>query len=463
LLEIRAIFGENLPMGKTFRHAHRSQLARKINRKIWPEEMKVLEIGCGTGGLLALLSGQKTGVEKDPVKTAEASKASVDSGAVIKTGDITDPEVQKSLGQGWGAIIISDTLSHTDDAYEILRAAHNLAEPDTRLVITYHNNLWRPILELGHKLGLNDRPAQTWLDSGDIRNFCELSGWELIQREETTLIPLDGPISQWVNRWLAPLAPWVCLNFVVTARKKKERKAKKISIVVPARNEAGNIKAAVERTPDFGCPTELLFVEGGSTDNTWEEIEKLPEKVGNKTILKMKQTGKGKGDAVRVGFGAASGDLLLILDADLTVPPEELPKFIQAMERGDCEMANGSRLVYLMEQKAMQFANLIANKSFGIIFSWLMGQRLKDTLCGTKVLWKEDYERIVSGRGYFGEFDPFGDFDLLFGAARLGLKIRDIPVHYKERVYGTTNISRWKHGVILLGMTLVAAKKLKFS
>jgi glycosyltransferase involved in cell wall biosynthesis len=158
----------------------------------------------------------------------------------------------------------------------------------------------------------------------------------------------------------------------------------------------------------------------------------------------------------------ATGDMLLILDGDLTMPPEELPKYIEAMESGVTDVANGSRLVYIMDKKAMQFANLIANKFFGLAFSWLLGQRLKDTLCGTKVLWKEDYDSIVANRAYFGDFDPFGDFDLLFGASKLNLKIKDIPIHYKERSYGSTNIQRWKHGVILLGMLMVAAKKLKF-
>jgi hypothetical protein len=152
----------------------------------------------------------------------------------------------------------------------------------------------------------------------------------------------------------------------------------------------------------------------------------------------------------------------MILDGDLTMPPEDLPKYLDAIESGVADFANGSRLVYIMDKKAMQFANLIANKCFGIAFSWLLSQKLKDTLCGTKVLWTEDYRRIADNRAYFGDFDPFGDFDLLFGASKQNLKIVDIPIHYKERVYGTTNIQRWKHGVILLGMLMVAAKKLKF-
>jgi glycosyltransferase involved in cell wall biosynthesis len=237
---------------------------------------------------------------------------------------------------------------------------------------------------------------------------------------------------------------------------------KTVSVIIPARNEAGNIEAAVARTPTMGTWTELVFVEGNSTDNTWETIQQVKTNHPNRPIKILQQPGKGKGDAVRTGFAVAEGDILMILDADLTVPPEELPKFYDAVVSGACEFANGSRLVYPMDEKAMRFLNLCANKTFGILFSWLLGQPVKDTLCGTKVLTKENYERIAANRTYFGEFDPFGDFDLLFGASKLNLKIIDVPIRYKERVYGETNIHRWKHGWMLLQMVIFAAVKLKF-
>jgi glycosyltransferase involved in cell wall biosynthesis len=232
--------------------------------------------------------------------------------------------------------------------------------------------------------------------------------------------------------------------------------------VIPARNEAGNIQAAVDRTPELGAGTELIFVEGHSRDNTWEEIQRVQHDSPQRRIKILRQTGKGKGNAVREGFAAATGDILFILDADLTMPPEELPKFYEVLASGRAEFANGCRLVYPMESEAMQFLNLCANKAFGIIFTWLLGQPVKDTLCGTKVLTRGHYERIAAGRGYFGNFDPFGDFDLLFGAAKLNLKIADVPIRYRERTYGTTNIQRWRHGWLLLRMVAFAARKLKF-
>ena len=267
-----------------------------------------------------------------------------------------------------------------------------------------------------------------------------------------------------LNRWLAPLFPWACCSVFTIARPRPVpvEKPLSVSVVVPARNEAGNIEAAIQRTPQMGAWTELIFVEGNSTDNTWAEIQRVKAVYPDRRIKILQQPGKGKGDAVRAGYAVAEGDILMILDADLTMPPEELPKFYSAVASGRAEFANGSRLVYPMEKQAMQFLNMIANHSFGLAFSWLLGQRVKDTLCGTKVLRRTQYLQIAANRAYFGDFDPFGDFDLLFGADKLNLKIVDIPIRYRDRTYGSTNIHRWSHGWLLLRMVAFAARKLKF-
>ena len=234
------------------------------------------------------------------------------------------------------------------------------------------------------------------------------------------------------------------------------------TVVIPARNEAGNIEAAVHRTPEMGLGTEIIFIEGGSKDNTWDEIQRVKAKYPQRNIVTLKQRSKGKGGAVREAFAVATGDLLFILDADLTMPPEQLPKFYEVARSGTADFVNGVRLVYPMEHEAMRFLNMIANKFFGAAFSWLLGQSLKDTLCGTKVLFKKDYEAIARNRACFGDFDPFGDFDLLFGAAKLNLRIIDLPIRYQARTYGETNIHRWRHGLLLLRMTAFAAARLKF-
>jgi glycosyltransferase involved in cell wall biosynthesis len=212
----------------------------------------------------------------------------------------------------------------------------------------------------------------------------------------------------------------------------------------------------------MGRGTELIFVEGHSTDRTYETIEAAIARHPQINCRLYRQHGRGKGDAVRLGFEQASGDILMILDADLTVAPADLPRFYDAIASGKGEFINGVRLVYPMEDEAMRFFNLLGNKLFSWAFTWLLGQPIKDTLCGTKVLWRSDYARIAHNRTYFGDFDPFGDFDLLFGAAKLTLKIVEVPIRYGARRYGETNIQRWKHGWLLLRMVVFAARRIKF-
>jgi hypothetical protein len=348
----------------------------------------------------------------------------------------------------------------------LLERLHAVARPDTRLLINFQNTLWRPMLSAARRLGLKaPQPQNSWLATSDVMNLLHLAGWDVVTRQNRILVPFRAlGFGTLVNRWLAPVLQWFCLTVFLVARPvvRKVNRPLTVSVVIPARNEAGNIAAAVERTPELGGGTELIFVEGHSRDHTWAEIQRVAAAYPDRKIKILQQTGRGKGDAVRAGFAVATGDVLMILDADLTMPPEELPKFYDVLASGRAEFANGVRLVYPMEQEAMQFLNLCANKAFGLIFSWLVGQSMKDTLCGTKVLSRAHYNLIAANRSYFGNFDPFGDFDLLFGAARQNLKIADVPIRYRERTYGTTNIQRWRHGWLLLRMVAFAARKLKF-
>lgn len=365
--------------------------------------------------------------------------------------------------------ILNGSLHYEKDIQKKLVQLKEKMSPETRLIVIYYSQLWKPIFRLADFLGAREKTSeQNWLSHSDIRNFLLLAGYDTVKSTSKVLIPIYIPlISNLVNRYLAPLPlfSWMCMTNVMIARPLFEKKGQppSVSVVVPARNEAGNIENAILRLPKMGPDDELIFVEGNSTDNTWQVIEEVYEKYKSKMNLKIcRQEGKGKGDAVRKGFSIASKDILMILDADLTVPPEDLPKFYHAIKDGVCEFANGSRLVYPMESQAMRFANMIGNKFFAMAFSFVLEQEFKDTLCGTKVMTKKNYDQIVAGRSYFGDFDPFGDFDLIFGASRLGLKIVEVPISYKDRTYGDTNIQRWRHGVILLRMLIFAARRIKF-
>jgi len=367
------------------------------------------------------------------------------------------------------AVVISDVLGHVHDIATYLADARSLLAPHGRIVITQYSQLWEPFLRLASRLGLRRKEhEQNWISLGDLGNFAELAGLQVVTTGRKILFPLFIPLmTPFINRILAnlPLLNRLCLVNYIVARTipSPVDHDHSVSIIVPARNEAGTIARIIRELPVLGSSTEIIFIEGHSADDTRTVIEhEVKTYQGPKRLSLAVQDGRGKGDAVRKGFSMASGDILIIYDADMTVPATEVGAFYEALIAGRGDFINGSRLVYPMRRQSMRTLNYIANKFFGISFSWLLGQRIKDTLCGTKVLWRTDYEHIARGRAFFGEFDPFGDFDLLFGAAKLNLKIIDLPVHYGDRVYGTTNISRFRHGWLLIKMVIFAARKMKF-
>jgi SAM-dependent methyltransferase len=460
LERVRTFYDEAPTEPQAGARAYRGLLAHYYNLLI-PPDASVLEIGCGSGELLGRIHARrKVGVDLSPAQIQAARKRLPDATFHVEAGELLE------LEETFDIIIISDTLNLAADVQRLLERLHSVSHPDTRLLVNFQNTLWRPALSLAKGLGLKARqPQNSWLASSDVLNLLGLAGWSPVFRQGRILIPfrLLG-LGSFLNRWLGPLLQWFCLTVFYVARREHAQAPRllSVSVVIPARNEAGNIPAAVARTPDMGAGTELIFVEGHSRDNTWAEIQRVAAENPQRKITILQQTGKGKGDAVRAGYAVATGEVLMILDADLTMPPEELPKFYDVVASGRAEFANGVRLVYPMDEKAMQFLNLCANKAFGLIFTWLLGQPVKDTLCGTKVLTRAQYDRIAANRAYFGDFDPFGDFDLLFGAAKQNLKIADVPIRYRERTYGTTNIQRWRHGVLLLRMVWFAARKLKF-
>jgi hypothetical protein len=369
-------------------------------------------------------------------------------------------------------LLLNGNIHYERDLQEFLGLLHKSVSPETRVVVIYYSALWRPLINAATRLGKRNRTReQNWISHEDIANLFNLADFEIVRLDNKILLPVYLPLlSAFVNRYLAPLPffRWFTMVNIAIARpycaaSPGAVKELSVSIVVPARNESGNIEGILARCPMMGSSVELIFIEGNSTDRTWETICEATKKYsGPLKIITGRQDGKGKGDAVRKGFSLATNEVLMILDADLTVPPEDLPKFYDAISKNKGEFINGSRLVYPMEKQAMQFFNILGNKFFAIAFSFILGQRFKDTLCGTKVLSRANYAKLAAHRRYFGDFDPFGDFDLIFGAARLGLKITEIPVRYRERTYGETNIHRWRHGAILFHMLLFAARKVKF-
>jgi ubiquinone/menaquinone biosynthesis C-methylase UbiE len=430
-----------------------------------PKGMRVLEVGSGRGDLLASLQpSYGVGIDLSRVMVDEASVRHPELSFVCV--DVHEFESEEKFDY----IILSDLINELWDVQHVFARLSRLCHRGTRLILNTYSRMWDWPLKAASKLGLaHPTMTQNWLTVQDTENLLRLVGFEPLRAWREVLWPVKTPgLAKVCNEYLAKIWPVSHLdlsNFILARFGEVHAASEKptVSVVVPARNEAGNIKAILERTPEMGGGVELLFVEGHSKDDTYETILREIALHPERTCRVFQQTGKGKGDAVRLGFQEATGDILMILDADMTVPPEDLPRFCEALIHNDADFVNGVRLVYPMEQRAMRMLNLAGNKFFSAAFSWLLGQPVKDTLCGTKVMYARDYRALAANRAYFGDFDPFGDFDLLFGAAKLNLKIVDLPVRYRERTYGDTNIDRFSHGFMLLQMVAFAARRIKFT
>ena len=441
---------------------YRRQIERYLAYCI-PPGSRVLEVGCATGALLQSLQPSR-GLGIDFSTMIEIAR---DKYPNLEFRNVSPEDFDTE--ETFDYIILDSLVGSLEDVQYVLGRLSKFCNPETRLILSCHNALWEPLFGLAEWVGLRRKhPVQNWISSSQMSNLLQLAGFHVIRIDQRHFFPFAVPVVESLfERFLGRLPILRHLNlmtwFVARHKFSLRVSSPKVSVICPCRNEDGNIRSVVERLPYLGDRTELIFVEGNSQDNTLKKCHQVALDFPERKISVIQQgNGTGKGDAVRKGYAAATGDILMILDADLSVPPEDLVKFYEAIAYEKGEFVNGTRLVYPMEKDAMRFLNKLANKGFSLIFSWILGQHLTDTLCGTKVLWRKDYERLAASRSFFGDFDPFGDFDLIFGAAKLGLHIVEVPVRYRERKYGATNISRFKHGWLLLKMSALAAKRICF-
>jgi glycosyltransferase involved in cell wall biosynthesis len=445
----------------------------------------VLELGCGTGNLLKALKpsrGLGIDISSRMVEIARANHPEL-------RFEVADAECFNA-DEKFDFVVASDLIGELGDINAMFDAFSNLSHGSSKLVVTFHSPTLEEIIRMAQRAGLAMAPfRQNWVGVDTARGLLALSDLRIVHESHSLLVPVPIPLlAPAANRLLAGRRAFKyfdLLNILVaeTDPNRTEPRPLSCSVIIPCRNEIGNIDAAVERMPDLGPGTEIIFVDGASTDGTKERIEEVIERYQGskdiKLILQMPEATYaeqkddpdaptvmlklGKGDAVRKGFDAASGDVLMILDADLTVPPEDLPRFLRPIATGKGRFINGTRLVYPMEERAMKFVNYLGNWFFSKLFTWLLEQPIRDTLCGTKVLLKSDYAEIKAGRKHFGDFDPFGDFDLLFGAARLGIPIVEVPVRYRRRLAGVSKVRVSRHGWLLVAMSMVAFRRLKLA
>jgi SAM-dependent methyltransferase len=436
------------------------RLLQQICKSVIPPHQRVLEIGCGRGDLLASLKpsrGVGVDVSEEMVTVARKRHPGLDFLSIAGEG--------LTMDEGFDYVVMSDLVPYVYDLQALFEAVAALCHSRSRLVISSYSALWRPLLAALARVGVRPRrPIRNWVAPKDLVGLLELAGFQLVSERKEILAPVDlGTSSELINGYVArmPGIRQLALTYWVVARLLPTRaRQHRVSVIVPARNESGSIRELVERIPDMGVGTEIVFVEGGSSDDTRAQIEAEIERRPDRNMRLVLQSGAGKWNAVQEGLDNATGDVFVIEDGDMTVAPEDLPKFYAAISRGQGEMINGSRLVYNMEPGAMRFLNMIGNKFFATTLSWVLGQYVKDVLCGTKALHRDDYELIRERGGEFGPEDPFGDFDLLLGAALAGLKISNVPVRYQARLYGSTNIRRFAHGAMLLRLVVAGYRRM---
>lgn len=428
------------------------------------ENLSVLEIGCGTGELIGQINGRKKMGIDFSQKTIEVAKQQFPQVEfqVMQAEDL-------QLNEQFDLIILSNLIGYVHDVKVVFEQLIKVCHPRTKIIVTYYNFLWEPILKLAESLGLKAKtPLQNWLSQRDISDLLQLSGFEVYRKTQRMLLPVYIPLlSGFINKFIAnlPLIRLLTINFFSFAKliSRETFPPVSVSVIIPCKNEAGNVEEAVKKIPSMGTFTEIIFCDDQSTDGTAGKVEGAIKNFPEKNIQLVYGPGICKADNVWTGFEKAKGDILMILDGDLTVPPEELSLFYEAIINGKGEFINGSRMVYPMENKAMRFINLVGNKIFSLFFSYILDINIKDTLCGTKVLWKNDYEQIKKLRGFWSMKDRWGDYELIFGAAKSNLKIIDLPVHYRERKYGETKMkNRLKNGWLMFRMIFIALWKIKF-
>jgi len=442
------------------RNKYYYELLGRLVRFLVEPKKNVLSVRCSTGTLLAAVNprrGKGIDICAEIIQIARQRNPAFDFGF----GFPDKEEFRHLFGEdeNFDYILFND-IGDTVDVLQALQNLRPLCRRHTRLLVTTYNHLWEPLVTFAEWIGMKvPRTEQNWLSTSDIRNLMKLAGFDALETHRIVLLPKYVPLlSTFLNRFCArlPLLNRLCMTQVVVARMLPspiQPEHLSVSVVIPCKDERGNIEDAARRIPQLGRETEIIFCDDQSTDGTAEEVLRVASLHPQRNIRLERGPGICKSKNVWTGFNAATGDILMILDADLTTMPEELVYFMDAIASGQAEFVNGSRLVYPVPKGAMNTANMAGNKFFSVAFTYLLGQRVKDTLCGTKVLWRSDWERIKPMVGSWGTEDRWGDYELLFGAAKLNLKILDLPVHYQERIYGSTKMTKvFHHGLVMLKM-----------
>ena len=426
------------------RNAYYHRAQRALFRTYVIPGMSVLELGCATGDLLAALRpGRGVGVDLSP-RMVEKARRKYPAMEFFEA-DATFFET----AERFDFIVINNLLEYVENIQGLFRNCRQLLKPRGRLLVSTTNPMWTPVLRFGERRRLcTPDTRRNFVTGQDAANLLGLNGFEVVNLMRRTLLPKKIPlVTSLVNLVAAqtPVLRRLCMTEFLVSRPMAAapEEAYSVSVVVPCYNEAGNIEECVRRVPRMGSHTEVIVVDDGSKDGTADLVKPELNPAVEVRCLSY-QPNCGKLHAVRTGFDAARGDILMILDADMAVPPEDLPSFYQPLREGIADFINGTRLIYPLATGSMKLQNFFGNKLFGVLVSWLTGIHLSDTLCGTKAFFREDYRNFQMG------YDPWGDFDLLFGAAQRTCKILEVPIHYQERRAGQSKMKAIRHTLALL-------------
>ncbi|TMJ96026.1 MAG: methyltransferase domain-containing protein, partial [Actinobacteria bacterium] len=278
--ELAAFFDGFAAEDERWRRRNRTyhRLVEAVYRFVVPPGAAVLEVGCGAGDLLAALRPRVgVGVDVSPGMIEHAKAKHPELVFRVAAGERLDIDIE------FDYIVLSDVVPFAHDLVALFETLAHHAHPGTRLVVNSYSQLWRPVIRVAELLRLKARkPVRNWVTLEDVRNLLELSGWEQVTAARRILFPKQIPLlTRFLNGFLANLWPFshLCLTFWIVARlAPREREDELgVSVVCPCRNEEGNIAAVIERVPELGRATEIVFVEGGSTDGTREEIERQIE------------------------------------------------------------------------------------------------------------------------------------------------------------------------------------------
>jgi len=429
---------------------------QSLYKSVIPAGSSVLEVGCASGELLQSVKPScGVGIDISENMVSLARQKYPDLTFISADIDTLPPG---ELNMKFDRIILSNLVDYLSDIVGTLARVKEFINDYGLIILTTENPLWQPLMKLGSKLKLRmpDCP-RNYVMLRDLKNIAELADFEVIKMGFEFLVPLRIPfLSSAINSIVAeiPFLRKMCLLQYIVMRHRKRRQPLSCSVIIPCHNEADNIAECIQSVPPMGTFTEIIVVDDGSTDDTKLKVEAIMKNDGRVRLISHEQR-RGKGYAVRSGGEAAQADVIMILDADMSVPPEELPRFFEPIQAGRADFVNGTRMIYPMKGQAMRTLNYLGNKFFSLILSWLMEQHISDTLCGTKACLKKDYLKIRMGRC------AWGDFDLLFGIARLRKKIVEMPVHYQERVAGKSKMRVLKHGLLLMRMCFVGLYELK--